>query len=96
MKTKDQIELTSGIAVRRNLTTIPAGAGGRSETVIEEEPDAFRPFRVSTPEAELTELRRRINATRWPDRETVPDQSQGVQLATFSPITLLSTEIRNN
>src|SRR5215510_7105607 len=45
--------------------------------------NAIRPFpRLNVPEAELTELRRRINATRWPERETVPDQSQGVQLAT--------------
>jgi pimeloyl-ACP methyl ester carboxylesterase len=42
--------------------------------------DAIRPFEVSFPEAELTELRRRINATRWPEQET--DSSQGVQLAT--------------
>ena len=42
-----------------------------------------RPFRVNVPEAELTELRRRINTTRWPERETVTDQSQGVQLATI-------------
>ena len=37
---------------------------------------------VNVPEAELTELRRRINATKWPERETVTDASQGVQLAT--------------
>ena len=43
---------------------------------------AIRPFQVNTPETELTELRRRINATRWPERETVTDASQGVQLAT--------------
>ena len=43
--------------------------------------DGVRPFRVGFPEAELTELRRRVNATRWPDRETVPDDSQGVRLA---------------
>jgi pimeloyl-ACP methyl ester carboxylesterase len=43
---------------------------------------AIRPFQVNVPEAELTELRRRINATRWPERETVTDQTQGVQLAT--------------
>ena len=43
----------------------------------------IRPFqKVNFPEADLTELRRRINATRWPDRETVTDASQGVQLAT--------------
>jgi pimeloyl-ACP methyl ester carboxylesterase len=44
---------------------------------------AIRPFQVTVPEAELTELRRRIHATRWPERETVTDQSQGVQLATM-------------
>src|SRR5919201_2054510 len=44
---------------------------------------AVRPFQVNVPEAELTELRKRINATRWPERETVTDQSQGVQLATI-------------
>jgi hypothetical protein len=35
----------------------------------------IRPFHVNVPEAELTELRRRINSTRWPDRETVTDES---------------------
>ena len=41
-----------------------------------------RPFRFNVPEEELTELRRRINATKWPERETVADASQGVQLVT--------------
>ena len=41
----------------------------------------LRPFRVDVPEAELVELRRRIVATRFPERETAPDFSQGVQLA---------------
>src|SRR6476659_5519940 len=43
---------------------------------------AIRPFQVNVPEAELADLRRRINATKWPERETVADTSQGVQLAT--------------
>ena len=47
---------------------------------------AIRPFQVSFPEAELTELRRRINTTRWPDRETVADATQGVQLATIQEL----------
>ena len=46
----------------------------------------IRPFQVNVPEAELIELRRRINATRWPDRETVTDNSQGVQLATMQKL----------
>src|SRR5918994_7034290 len=40
-----------------------------------------RPFRVDVPEEDLVDLRQRIAATRWPDRETVPDRSQGAQLA---------------
>ena len=47
---------------------------------------AIRPFHATVPEAALTELRRRINATTWPDRETVPDQTQGVQLATVQAL----------
>ena len=43
--------------------------------------DTIRPFQVGFPEAELTDLRRRVNATRWPERETVTDDSQGVRLA---------------
>jgi len=43
---------------------------------------AIRPFQVNVPETELIELRRRIKATVWPDRETVTDATQGVQLAT--------------
>jgi pimeloyl-ACP methyl ester carboxylesterase len=46
----------------------------------------IRPFHVNVPESELTELRRRINATRWPEREAVPDASQGVQLATIQAL----------
>src|SRR6202162_2237793 len=46
------------------------------------EKSGIRPFRVHVPEAELAEMRKRISATRWPDRETVTDQTQGVQLAT--------------
>ncbi len=48
--------------------------------------NAIRPFRVNVPEAELTELRRRVNATIWPERETVPDATQGVQLATMQSL----------
>ena len=46
----------------------------------------IRPFQVNVPEAELAELRRRINSTRWPDRETVTDESQGVPLATIQEL----------
>jgi pimeloyl-ACP methyl ester carboxylesterase len=44
---------------------------------------ALRRFHVEIPEAEIVDLRRRINATKWPEKETVADASQGVQLATM-------------
>ena len=47
---------------------------------------AIHPFHVNIPETELTELRRRINATKFPERETVPDATQGVQLATMEAL----------
>src|SRR5215212_6498410 len=46
----------------------------------------IRPFHVSVPEAELEDLRARIAATRWPEKETVEDASQGVQLATMQAL----------
>ena len=46
----------------------------------------IRPFHVDIPEEALTDLRRRIAATRWPDRETVSDRSQGVQLAKIQEV----------
>ena len=45
-----------------------------------------RPFQVEIPEAQLAELRRRIEATRWPSRELAEDRSQGVQLATMQAL----------
>ena len=47
---------------------------------------AIRPFQVNFPEAELADLRRRINATLWPEQEPVADASQGVQLATMQKL----------
>jgi Epoxide hydrolase N terminus len=52
-------------------------ASARAATTSEE----IRPFRIEVPEADLVDLRRRIVATRWPERETVTDGSQGVPLA---------------
>jgi pimeloyl-ACP methyl ester carboxylesterase len=48
--------------------------------------DAIRPFRIDVPDDALVDLRRRINATRWPERETVADESQGVPLATMQQL----------
>jgi len=57
--------------------TEPQVGGGPAD------PTAIRPFRVNTPQSALIDLRRRIAAARWPERETVTDASQGVQLATI-------------
>jgi pimeloyl-ACP methyl ester carboxylesterase len=46
----------------------------------------IRPFHVDVPEEELVDLRRRIAAMRWPERETVADESQGVRLATMQEL----------
>src|SRR5437867_11112652 len=48
--------------------------------------DAIKPFRVHFPDEALADLKRRIAATRWPEKETVTDQSQGVQLATVQKL----------
>jgi pimeloyl-ACP methyl ester carboxylesterase len=53
----------------------------RLDTVSDTATAAIRPFRVDIPEEALVDLRQRIAATRWPDKETVADRSQGVQLA---------------
>jgi pimeloyl-ACP methyl ester carboxylesterase len=58
------------------VATPPHGREQAAETA------AVRPFQIDVPQGELTELRRRIKATRWPDREEVRDTSQGVQLTT--------------
>ena len=47
---------------------------------------AVRPFRANMPEAALADLRQRIKVTKWPERETVTDESQGVQFATMQKL----------
>src|SRR5258708_3679099 len=70
---------------RRPSMTQTSATQQRSDQTADK--NAIRPFHVNdVAEAELTELRRRINATKWPERETVTDQSQGVQLATIQEL----------
>jgi hypothetical protein len=60
----------------------PTGTQARSAAkTLAGEGESIRPFRVNVTQEVLDDLRRRLKATRWPDRETVPDQSQGAQLA---------------
>src|SRR5687768_3284868 len=79
--TAGQIEITSDVASRRALNRRTAGASLAPQREQAADKNAIRPFHVNVPEAELTELRRRIKATRWPEKETVADTSQGVPLA---------------
>ena len=58
----------------------------RSDANTDTDKEAIRPFRVSIPEKDLLDLRRRIAATRWPTKELVGDRSQGVQLATLKEL----------
>ena len=73
-------ELLAATAAAGAIGMLPgmlhAAAGGGS----------IRPFTASIAQDEVDELRRRVAATRWPDRETVNDQSQGIQLAKIRPL----------
>jgi pimeloyl-ACP methyl ester carboxylesterase len=64
-----------GIATAGVANLLPGDAASAATN------DAIRPFHINIPEEDLVDLRRRVLATRWPDRETVMDQSQGVPLA---------------
>jgi pimeloyl-ACP methyl ester carboxylesterase len=80
----------SSSPTRRDLLVLSAAAGAASllpaSTGAATGGDAIRPFSINVPEEELVELRRRIAATRWPEKETVADQSQGVPLATIQKL----------
>jgi pimeloyl-ACP methyl ester carboxylesterase len=68
-------------AGRVGLAALATGVFGvRPAAAAEPSGTAIRPFRVNVPDPALTDLRRRALATRWPDRETVTDPSQGIQL----------------
>jgi pimeloyl-ACP methyl ester carboxylesterase len=70
---------------RRELLATAAAAGALGlipwKLLAATENSAIRPFRANVPEEQIVDLRQRIAATRWPDRETVADTSQGIQLA---------------
>ena len=70
------------------VTIAAAGAFGLSPAKVQAAAgdNAIRPFRINVPEEQLVDLRRRVKATRWPDKETVTDPSQGVQLATIQKL----------
>src|SRR5687768_2739711 len=65
------------------LAATAIGATSPVTAAAENNDTAIRPFRVAIPDKELIELRRRVQATRWPSKELVADRSQGVQIATL-------------
>ena len=72
-------KLTAALAFGLGILSAPASAEGAKD-------HSIRPFKVQVPQEALDDLRQRIAATRWPDRETVDDQSQGIQLAKLKPL----------
>jgi pimeloyl-ACP methyl ester carboxylesterase len=68
------------------IFVVPVFSAIGSETPAVANPDAIRPFQVHFTDEALTNLRQRIAETRWPDRETVTDDSQGVQFATMQKL----------
>jgi pimeloyl-ACP methyl ester carboxylesterase len=75
MSKESRRSLLAGSAAVGAASLFPATARAATED------NTIRPFRIDIPEDQLADLRRRVKATRWPDRETVGDRSQGVQLA---------------
>jgi Epoxide hydrolase N terminus len=81
----------SPVLTRRGLLAIAAAASAvgnifraapsYAQAVAAAGDDTIRPFHINVPEDALVDLRRRIAATRWPDKETVTDESQGIRLA---------------
>jgi pimeloyl-ACP methyl ester carboxylesterase len=71
-----------GVALCLGLILIIRAQGNQSKA----DKEVIRPFKVKIPEEALVDLRRRIAATRWPDKETVADASQGAQLASLQEL----------
>jgi pimeloyl-ACP methyl ester carboxylesterase len=68
------------------MATMTSATLSSTPAAAENNDTAIRPFRVTIPERQLTELRRKIADTRWPTKELVEDRSQGVQLATLKAL----------
>src|SRR4051812_8830285 len=79
MAMPDRAQIVAPEKKETKMTQSDTNPGAAMQPVNQTE---IRPFHVNIPEEALTDLRRRIGATKWPERELVPDASQGVQLAT--------------
>jgi pimeloyl-ACP methyl ester carboxylesterase len=96
MKTMARIRTPVALLIGGTIVMTPTPMEARSQTVVGGKPaaqaktvggvDSIRPFRVHFPDEALADMKRRIAATRWPERETVADRTQGVQLATIQKL----------
>jgi pimeloyl-ACP methyl ester carboxylesterase len=82
MKTKN---LTGSIGLIISVLLLLSGPGSYAAGNSDER-DAIRPFQINIPKEAVADMRKRIAATRWPEKETVADQTQGVQLATIQKL----------
>ena len=85
------LSLSAMTAAAHAETLAPGGAQTFAQTsasasIQVNEDKSIRPFRIQVPEEAITDLRRRIRETRWPEKETVSDRSQGNQLANMQEI----------
>src|SRR5215472_3918963 len=73
-------------AATRGIAAAGAASLLSAQPVTAAEGDTIRPFRINVPEDALVDLRKRVAVTKWPDKEQVPDTTQGVQLATMQDL----------
>jgi len=74
--------MASGNAQPSSGSSAAGAAPAPAKTGAAADDSSIRPFHVNFPDADLADLRRRVSATKWPERELVTDATQGVQLAT--------------
>src|SRR5262245_16274758 len=74
---EDRRRLSMGVATASASSLLPSQSAAAASS------DVIRPFRFEATQEQLADLRRRIAATRWPDKEQVTDETQGVRLATM-------------
>ena len=77
---KNKNSFLTAIATGTFMLIAATGFAQKNQTKATNEAEAIRPYHISISQEALTDLRTRVNATRWPDKETVTDQSQGVKL----------------
>jgi pimeloyl-ACP methyl ester carboxylesterase len=80
---KFKAQLLGSLAFVATVVSLGAADDAKSPVI---KSDAIRPFHITIPDEALTDLKQRVQATRWPDKETVSDQSQGVPLATLQEL----------